>query len=261
MNPTYGYQMVDKIETLGRKVDQSGTLLRSDWKTKTYLGMPNSPTDTETETRDTPSPLSYINHHAPPAPAEIPAMALSMVGLPGARVIALARSLFRAAGGDKDQEGIYKAYKTQAVIVKLVSLKDTLMAHQNRSEVERGRRALVSFSLSSTGIFLIGSSTRDVKPVAVYLRFRDIVVMAGERSRAFHGGWRGFGVQGGMWGLGGEWTGKVRVSLPRILPSSLPDHFSATGHRPLPGALTGTFSRTSWSTSGTQRRSEARGGE
>ncbi|KAJ3335993.1 hypothetical protein HDU93_003896 [Gonapodya sp. JEL0774] len=172
-----------------------------DWTTKTYLGMPSSPPETDIETGETPSPLVYT-HHVPPVPPEIAAMARAVVGLPGVRDIALSRS--RTAGGNRnggrDQEGDYETYKPQAGIVNFYGLKDTLMAHQDRSEVEWGRRALVSFSFGSTGIFLIGSSTRDVKPVAVYLRSGDIVVMAGESRRAFHG-------------------------LPRILPSSLPDHF------------------------------------
>ncbi|KAJ3316160.1 hypothetical protein HDU93_004577 [Gonapodya sp. JEL0774] len=101
-------------------------------------------------------------------------MACLVVGLPGVHGIALARSLFRVAGGN---EGDYETYKPQAGIVNSVGLRDILMAHQDRSKVERGRRALVTFSFGSAGIFLIGSLTQDAKLVAVYLRSGNIVVV------------------------------------------------------------------------------------
>ncbi|KAG1826996.1 uncharacterized protein BJ212DRAFT_1474195 [Suillus subaureus] len=111
--------------------------------------------------------------------------------------------------GQSDEEGWvdehwrswHETYEPDAGIVNYYQIKDTLMAHVDRSEV-CATSPLVSISLGNAAIFLIGGLTRDVEPTAILLRSGDVVIMSGPACRrAYHG-------------------------VPRILEDTLPDHFS-----------------------------------
>ncbi|KAG1803594.1 uncharacterized protein HD556DRAFT_1227041 [Suillus plorans] len=111
--------------------------------------------------------------------------------------------------GQSDEEGWsdehwrswHETYEPDAGIVNYYQIKDTLMAHVDRSEV-CATSPLVSISLGNAAIFLIGGLTRDVEPTAILLRSGDVVIMSGPACRrAYHG-------------------------VPRILEDTLPEHFS-----------------------------------
>ncbi|KAJ1962622.1 hypothetical protein IWQ62_003467, partial [Dispira parvispora] len=93
-------------------------------------------------------------------------------------------------------------FQAEAGVVNFYQNRDSLMGHQDRSE--RNMTApLVSVSLGNTAIFVIGEETKDVLPLAIYLRSGDIVCMCGPRRRAFHG-------------------------VPRILEDTLPSYLAPT---------------------------------
>lgn len=46
---------------------------------------------------------------------------------------------------------------------------------------------IVSFSVGQTGIYLLGGKTKDVPPIAMFMRSGDCMVMGGEARRAYHG--------------------------------------------------------------------------
>ncbi|KAJ3298344.1 hypothetical protein HK104_010809 [Borealophlyctis nickersoniae] len=91
-------------------------------------------------------------------------------------------------------------WKAEAGIVNFYQLKDSLMAHQDRSEINT-EAPLVSFSFGNSGIFLIGTTSRDDAPTGIILRSGDVLVMSGPARKAFHG-------------------------VPRILENSLPDYLA-----------------------------------
>ncbi|KAI0075833.1 hypothetical protein K474DRAFT_1663839 [Panus rudis PR-1116 ss-1] len=101
---------------------------------------------------------------------------------------------------DEDWRTWGESYEPDAGIVNFYQTKDTLMAHVDRSEVCT-TTPLVSISLGSAAIFLIGGLTRDTPPKAILLRSGDVVIMSGPQCRrAYHG-------------------------VPRILEGTLPPHF------------------------------------
>lgn len=55
------------------------------------------------------------------------------------------------------------------------------------------------FSLGNTGIFLLGGTTKDVKPIAIFLRSGDVMIMGGKSRLCYHG-------------------------IPRIIASSIPSY-------------------------------------
>ncbi|OZJ06153.1 hypothetical protein BZG36_01040 [Bifiguratus adelaidae] len=77
-------------------------------------------------------------------------------------------------------------YTPQAGVINYYQMRDSLMAHVDKSEAWMGG-ALVSISLGNTAIFLMGGKTRDTPPIAMYLRSGDTVVMTGEARDCFHG--------------------------------------------------------------------------
>ncbi|KXS16587.1 hypothetical protein M427DRAFT_55247 [Gonapodya prolifera JEL478] len=152
-----------------------------DWTTKEYVGL-----STSGSAGGGTGGGARILDGAPPVPVEISDISRAVVGFPGIREIVM---------GGKDAE----MYEPQGGIVNYYGLKDTLMAHQDRSEAD-GESPLVSISFGSTGIFLVGGATKDSPPIAIFLRSGDIVVLSGPTRRSFHG-------------------------LPRVLPSTLPSYF------------------------------------
>ncbi|KZV88848.1 hypothetical protein EXIGLDRAFT_678500 [Exidia glandulosa HHB12029] len=90
-------------------------------------------------------------------------------------------------------------YSPDAGIVNFYQLSDTLMGHVDRSEVS-ATSPLVSISLGSAAVFLIGSTTRDTPPLPILLRSGDVLIMSGPHCRrAYHG-------------------------VPRILDKTIPPH-------------------------------------
>ncbi|KAG2184672.1 hypothetical protein INT43_000585 [Umbelopsis isabellina] len=74
----------------------------------------------------------------------------------------------------------------EAGIVNYYQLKDTLMAHVDRSELNM-EAPLISISLGHDCIYLIGGPTRNTTPTAIRLRSGDVMVMTGNARSAYHG--------------------------------------------------------------------------
>ncbi|XP_064477523.1 nucleic acid dioxygenase ALKBH1-like [Ornithodoros turicata] len=80
----------------------------------------------------------------------------------------------------------YRNYLPQAAIVNYYHMDSTLSGHVDSSEFAQ-TLPLFSISFGQNAVFLIGASTKEVKPTAIYLRSGDVVVMAGESRLAYHG--------------------------------------------------------------------------
>ncbi|CAO3638623.1 unnamed protein product [Cunninghamella blakesleeana] len=91
-------------------------------------------------------------------------------------------------------------FKSEAGVINYYQLKDTLMAHVDKSEINMDA-PLVSVSFGHACIYLIGGSTKDIPPIPLCLRSGDIVVMTGQSRNSYHG-------------------------VPRILENSLPNYLS-----------------------------------
>ncbi|KAJ3129532.1 hypothetical protein HK098_001008 [Nowakowskiella sp. JEL0407] len=77
-------------------------------------------------------------------------------------------------------------YIPEAGIVNFYQYGDSLMAHQDRSEVNF-EAPLVSFSFGNSCVFLMGTETRDDAPIPIILRSGDCLIMSGACRRGFHG--------------------------------------------------------------------------
>jgi len=77
-------------------------------------------------------------------------------------------------------------FEPEAAIVNYYHLDSTLSGHQDRSE-ETTDAPLFSISFGQAAIFLIGGETKTVNPAAIYLKSGDVVVMAGNSRKSFHG--------------------------------------------------------------------------
>lgn len=80
----------------------------------------------------------------------------------------------------------WQTYKPEAGVVNFYQYRDSLTAHIDQSEVD-SVRPLISISLGESCIFLAGGKTRDVKPIPFLLESGDVIIMAGEGRRVFHG--------------------------------------------------------------------------
>lgn len=80
----------------------------------------------------------------------------------------------------------WQNYKPEAGVVNFYQFRDSLTAHIDQSEVD-SVRPLISISLGESCIFLAGGLTRDQRPIPFLLRSGDVVIMAGEGRRVFHG--------------------------------------------------------------------------
>ncbi|EXX51942.1 uncharacterized protein OCT59_023028 [Rhizophagus irregularis] len=80
----------------------------------------------------------------------------------------------------------HKKWKPEAGVVNYYQLKDNIMAHVDKSEINM-EAPLISFSFGHTCIFLIGGPTKDIAPIALYLRSGDISIMCGPCRTNFHG--------------------------------------------------------------------------
>lgn len=105
--------------------------------------------------------------------------------------------------GGPDWDTWADGYAPDAGIVNFYQLGDTLMGHVDRSELS-STSPLVSISLGSAAVLLMGSSTRDTEPIPILLRSGDVLIMSGPQCRrAYHG-------------------------VPRILDKTLPPHLKAS---------------------------------
>ncbi|XP_003747220.1 alpha-ketoglutarate-dependent dioxygenase abh1 [Galendromus occidentalis] len=77
-------------------------------------------------------------------------------------------------------------YRAEAAIVNYYPIGMTLAGHVDQSEEDQ-TAPLVSISLGCTCIFLIGGSSRAVRPSALFLRHGDVVIMTGPARQAYHG--------------------------------------------------------------------------
>jgi alkylated DNA repair protein alkB family protein 1 len=77
-------------------------------------------------------------------------------------------------------------WKPEAGIVNFYQVGDSLMAHQDRSEINT-EAPLLSISIGLDCVFLMGTEDRNEKPIALKLSSGDLIVMYGKGRRAFHG--------------------------------------------------------------------------
>ena len=77
-------------------------------------------------------------------------------------------------------------FKASAGLVNYYRAGDALAGHVDDAEKDLSK-PIVSFSLGSPCVFLIGGDTRDTKPVAVILRSGDAIVLSGLARKRFHG--------------------------------------------------------------------------
>lgn len=77
-------------------------------------------------------------------------------------------------------------FRPESGIVNFYQLKNTLMGHVDQSELVENK-PLVSLSFGHSAVFLIGGTTRDDKPTAIYLHSGDALIMSGSCRRAYHG--------------------------------------------------------------------------
>ena len=64
-------------------------------------------------------------------------------------------------------------------------MNSTLSAHQDHSEYNM-KAPLISISLGSQAIFLIGGQSKSIKPDAICLKSGDIVIMSGQSRFSYH---------------------------------------------------------------------------
>ncbi len=76
-------------------------------------------------------------------------------------------------------------YEGQTSIVNYFPGGSQMCAHQDVSEAAM-EKPLVSISLGCTSVFLMGTTNRDDKPFAMFLRSGDVVVFSGMTRAAFH---------------------------------------------------------------------------
>lgn len=107
----------------------------------------------------------------------------------------LASAVFEAErAGDKADDGKPslaivsrpEIYEPQSGIVNFFPVGGTMMAHQDAAE-EALTQPLLSLSLGSSAIFLMGTTSMQDKPHAFLLRSGDLAAFAGPARLAFHG--------------------------------------------------------------------------
>ncbi|KAI9033898.1 hypothetical protein CLU79DRAFT_726058 [Phycomyces nitens] len=77
-------------------------------------------------------------------------------------------------------------FKAEAGVINYYQIKDTLMAHVDKSELNM-EAPLVSASFGLSCIYLVGGPTKDTTPVALRLSSGDVLVMTGDSRKAYHG--------------------------------------------------------------------------
>ncbi|KAL3370800.1 hypothetical protein AABB24_007701 [Solanum stoloniferum] len=79
-----------------------------------------------------------------------------------------------------------EVFQAEAAIVNYFGLGDTLGGHLDDMEKDWSK-PIVSMSLGCKGIFLIGGKSREVPPLAMFVRSGDVILMAGQARECFHG--------------------------------------------------------------------------
>ncbi|KAG0266082.1 hypothetical protein BG011_003290 [Mortierella polycephala] len=97
-------------------------------------------------------------------------------------------------------------FEAEAGVVNYYQLKDRLMGHVDRSELNKDA-PLVSFSFGHSCIYLLGGPTRETPPTPILLQSGDILAMTGPCRSAFHG-------------------------VPRIIEGTLPTYLAARPDEP-----------------------------
>lgn len=77
-------------------------------------------------------------------------------------------------------------FKAEAAIVNFYGPDDMLGGHVDDMEADMSK-PIVSISLGCKAVFLLGGSTRDEPPLAMFVRSGDVVLMAGSARQCFHG--------------------------------------------------------------------------
>lgn len=76
-------------------------------------------------------------------------------------------------------------WDAQGGIINYYSLKDSLTAHQDRSE-KNSSAPLISFSFGNSAVFLMGSKSLETKPTPILLESGDVIILSGESRLNFH---------------------------------------------------------------------------
>ncbi|KAJ8968900.1 hypothetical protein NQ317_008837 [Molorchus minor] len=80
----------------------------------------------------------------------------------------------------------FSHYSPEAAIVNYYHMDSTLSGHTDHSE-QNIEAPLFSYSFGQTAIFLIGGKTKEEKPIPIFIRSGDIIVMTKESRVAYHG--------------------------------------------------------------------------
>ncbi|KAI1315981.1 hypothetical protein EDD11_010563 [Mortierella claussenii] len=98
----------------------------------------------------------------------------------------LSKAVVEAVQGVGDHFYAASDFIAEAGVVNYYQLKDRLMGHVDRSELNK-EAPLVSFSFGHSCVYLLGGSTREQVPTPILLQSGDILVMTGPCRSAFHG--------------------------------------------------------------------------
>lgn len=79
----------------------------------------------------------------------------------------------------------FQDYEAQAAIVNYYPFGTTLAGHTDHSE-QNLQAPLFSFSFGQSAIFLIGGTSKDIKPSAILLKSGDVLVMSHESRICYH---------------------------------------------------------------------------
>ncbi|CAD5111354.1 DgyrCDS670 [Dimorphilus gyrociliatus] len=80
----------------------------------------------------------------------------------------------------------YKSsYQAEAAIVNYYHLDSTLAAHIDHSEYDK-KAPLISISFGQPAIFLLGGTTKKIKPIGIFLRSGDILITQDDCRQAYH---------------------------------------------------------------------------
>jgi len=80
----------------------------------------------------------------------------------------------------------YKNFNAEAAIVNYYYMNSTLSGHTDHSE-QFLEAPLFSFSFGQSAIFLLGGTSLDTKPTAMFLNSGDIIIMSKESRLCYHG--------------------------------------------------------------------------
>ena len=89
-------------------------------------------------------------------------------------------------GGCSGQETAHVPYEPNTALVNFYREGDTLGGHKDDAEL-LDTCPIVSLSLGCDGVFLMGGSSKDVEPTAVWVRSGDVIVLSGPARQCYHG--------------------------------------------------------------------------